>query len=519
MKVLDFGLAKALEIAPVGGDLSLSPTITSPAMTQLGVILGTAAYMSPEQAQGRPVDKRADIWAFGVVLYEMLSGGQLFRGGTVSDTLASVLKEEPGWDRIPVRAQPLLRRCLVKDAKRRLRDIGDAMPLVEDVTKVPPARRPWIAWSAPVFLLASLLLAFIHFREQPPAVPPTVRLQITLPDNVITAGRNLTLSPDGRKLAFSAAGRDGIPRVWVRFMDSLEVRELPGTDTRPTPPPFFWSPDSRFVAYSAPEGKLKRVDLAGSPPQLLCDTTAPNAPGGAWNSDGVIVFGGSNDGLKRVPESGGTPSPVTVLDPSRKETRHAFPTFLPGGRRFVYLRSSTVPENSGVYLGSLDAKPEEQDSRQLLATTFAPVYVPSLERGRGYLLIMREGGTVVAQTFDEARSQLVGDPIPVVQQVGALIASGFFSASLNGVFVYRTSGVNLDGRLNWWSREGYLDTPEQSDGISGVALSPDGVRAALVRPDPLNPPNQDIWIWDTTRTNRTRITSGRGRAESPVWSP
>jgi serine/threonine protein kinase len=519
VKVLDFGLAKALEPAPVSAGLSRSPTITSPAMTQLGVILGTAAYMSPEQAQGKPVDKRADIWAFGVVLYEMLSAQRLFTGDTVSDTLAAVLKEEPDWDRVPPRAQPLLRRCLVKDAKRRLRDIGDAMPLFENATESPHARPPWMAWSAPVFLLSSLLLAFIHFREEPPPVPAPVRLQITLPENVTTAGRTLTLSPDGRKLAFSATGPDGIPRVWVRSMDSLEVRELPGTDTRPTPPPFFWSPDSRFIAYSAPEGKLKKVDLAGSPPQLLCDTTGPNATGGAWNSDGVIVFGGSNGGLTRVSETGGTPSPVTALDPSRKETRHAFPMFLADGRRFVYLRTSTVPENSGVYLGSLDAKPEEQDSKQLLMTPFGPVYVPSLERGRGLLLIMRDGGTVLAQAFDERRSQLVGDPIPVVQGVGALIAAGFFSASLNGVLAYRSSGVVQDGRLNWWSRQGYLDTPEQPDGVRALALSPDGARAALVRQDPMNPMNQDIWAWDTTRATRTRMTFDPRRADSPVWSP
>ncbi|MGH9719372.1 MAG: protein kinase domain-containing protein [Bryobacteraceae bacterium] len=516
VKVLDFGLAKALpEPSPAKG--SSTVTITA---TEAGVILGTAAYMAPEQAQGKAVDKRADIWAFGVVLYEMLTGQRLFQGDTVTDTLAAVLTREPDWESVPERARPLLQRCLVKDPKRRLRDIGDAMALLEQAPASAPARRPqpapWMAWSAPVFLLTSLLLSFIHFLEKP-STPDLVRLQISLPENVNTAGRNFALSPDGRKLAFSAIGADGVPRVWMRVMDSLDVRELPGTETNPNTAPFFWSPDSRFVVYSTPRGELKKVDLTGSPPQTLCYTTGPNAVGGSWNRDGVIIFGSTSGALARVSAAGGTPSAVTVLDESRKETRHAFPTFLPDGRHFLYLRSSSVPENSGVYLGSLDATPEEQDSRQLLATTFGPAYLPSAVLGRGHLLVLREG-SLLAQIFDQGRMELLGDPLPVVEQVGSFVASGFFSASHNGVLVYRSSDSRQNGRLAWYDREGtYLLEPEQPTGLR-AALAPDAERSALVRQDPGNPLNRDIWTLDTRRTI-TRLTSDRRRAEDPVWSP
>ncbi len=309
---------------------------------------------------------------------------------------------------------------------------------------------PWTLAAAGALTTAVALWA--PWRTAP-LPPEPIRTQVQLPDNVNTAGRNFTLSPDGRKLAFSAVGSDGVARVWIRFMDSLEVRPLPGTETTPIAPPFFWSPDSRFVAYSATGAKLKKVDLVGSPPQTLCDTIGPNAPGGAWNSDGGILFGSVRGPLTRVDASGGATSAVTALDASRMETRHAFPTFLADGRRFLYLRSSSVPENSGVFIGSLDARPEEQDSRQLLATAFMPVYVPPADSGHGRLLIVREGN-VLAYAFDEARKEIVGDPVTVVQQVGSFVGSAFYSASRTGVLVYRSSAAAQNARLQWWTREG-----------------------------------------------------------------
>jgi len=519
VKVLDFGLAK------VGGTPVAKPE-DSPTMnmaaTEAGVILGTAAYMSPEQARGKPVDKRADIWAFGVVLYEMLTGQRLFKGETPTDILALVVGQEPDWTRVPAKTRRLLQSCLQKDPKQRLHDIADARLLLEDAAdSAGPSRSRLgrVAWMVAAGLAVAFGVALWAPWRTPTPAPDVVRLQILPPENVNTAGRNFALSPDGRKLAFSAIGPDGIPRVWVRSMDSLDVRALSATETSQNVPPFFWSPDSRYVVYTAPDRQLKKVDLAGSPPQTLCDTTGPNAVGGSWNSDGVIIFGSSNTALTRVSGSGGTPSPVTALDASRKETRHAFPTFLPDGRHFLYLRSSTIPENSGVYLGTLDAKPEEQDSRQLVATTFGPAYVPSREAGRGYLLILREG-TLLAQTFDQRRMELVGEPVSVAQQVGSNIAAGLFSASINGVLVYKSVGANQDTRLVFFNRQGSVSVAsEQPGGLSALALSPDAERAALVRQNPTNPLNQDIWTWDTTRANSTRVTFDPRRAESPVWLP
>lgn len=258
--------------------------------------------------------------------------------------------------------------------------------------------------------------------------PEPMQTQVSLPAHVNAAGRNFSLSPDGRTLALSAVGPDGVARVRVRFLKSLEVRALPGTETTPNPPPFFWSPDSRFIASSAAGATLKTVDLAGSPPHTLCETTGPNAPGGSWNSDGVIIFGSGSGGLTRVSATGGATSPVTALDISRREIRHAFPTFLADGRRFVYLRTSSSPENSGAYVGSLDVTPNAQDSRRLVATTFAPVHVPPADGSRGSLLVMRDGD-VLAYVFDEERLEIVGDPVPVVQQVGSFVASGFLAAA------------------------------------------------------------------------------------------
>jgi Tol biopolymer transport system component len=520
VKVLDFGLAKALDRASGASDLSQSPTLTSPAFTGAGVILGTAAYMAPEQARGKAVDKRADIWAFGVVLFEMLSGRCPFRGETVSDVLAALLERQPDLDRVPGRVRPLLRRCLEKDPTRRLRDIGDAMALLEETpVEGEPSRahaRPlfWVLGAAVVAGLFGIAL-WAPWRVPAPAAEP-IRTQVYLPEHVDAASRNFTLSPDGRILAFSAVGSDGIPRVWVRFMDSLEVRALPGTETTQTPPQFFWSPDSRRIAYSSKGAKLNTVDLTGSPPQTLTDTTGPNAVGGSWNRAGVLVYGSVNAGLTRISASGGPASAVTVVDASRKETRHAFPTFLPDDRQFLYLRTNSVPENSGVYVGSLDAKPDEQDSKRLVATMFSPVYVPA-QRGRGYLLILRDGN-ILSYPFDEGRLAIAGDPVTVVEEVGAWLASGFFSAS-GTVLVYRSSAANQNARLQWWAREGtFANTPEQPGGVNSMALSPDGARVALVRSDPTSS-NGELWIWDTARGNNARLRSGPGRVESPVWTP
>ncbi len=333
VKVLDFGLAKVLQgDTHSDSDPSHSPTITNP--TVEGMILGTPAYMSPEQAKGKPVDKRTDIWAFGVVLYELLTGEHLFQRETTSDTLAAVLKEEPDWARIPVKVRPLLQHCLEKDPKRRLRDIGD-MHLLLETAPVPLQRRQsWLAWAAvAVFAAAFAALSLRHFRERP-LVPTPVQFQI-FPAGSLVEGIAFAVSPDGRHLAFGATGSDGIARLWIRNLDSLEPRAV--SESYPSgafkalgAPSVFWSPDSRFIAFQS-GSKLIKIDISGGPAQTLCEVQR-TVVGGSWNRDGVIVFGDSGaKGLMQVAATGGVASPLTTFDLSRKEVIHVVPSFLPDG--------------------------------------------------------------------------------------------------------------------------------------------------------------------------------------------
>jgi Tol biopolymer transport system component len=511
VKVLDFGLAK------MGGTPAVlsedSPTLTECA-TQAGVILGTAAYMAPEQAKGKPVDKRADIWAFGVVLYEMLTGQRIFAGETVIELLAAVMKEEPQWDRVPAKVRPLLRRCLEKDPKRRLRDIGDAMPLLETVQETapaPPRRNRWL-WpgAAALFLITSLALSWVHFREALPVAQP-VRFTVALPEK--TALGSFAISPDGRQLAFLARGVDGVARLWVRALNFPEPKPLLGADISFFAP-FFWSPDSRSIAFTV-EGKLKKIDVTGGPPQTICDVSRGVA-GGSWNRDDVILFG-SSTGLMRVSAAGGVASPITSLNPSRREVGHILPSFLPDGKHFLYLRVSSTPENSGVYAGSLETGPEQQSSRRLLATGVGPVYIPSANAAQGQLLFLRER-TLIAQSFDNSRMELTAEPVVVAEQVGVNGPIGHFSASTNGVLIYHGSG-GLDLRLTWFDRQGKtLGTVGEPGRYYVLALSPDGTKAGVGRFDPQSG-NRDLWLIDLSQGNSARFTFDPATETNPVFSP
>ena len=518
VKVLDFGLAKVLQADKyLDSDPSDSPTITKPT-THEGMILGTAAYMSPEQAKGKPVDKRADIWAFGVVLYELLTGGHLFHQETMSDTLAAVLKEEPDWNRIPVTARPLLQHCLKKDPKRRLRDIGDMHLLLETASVPLQTHRCWLAWGAvAVFVVAFVAVSFIHFREKP-LVSALVQFQIS-PSGSLLQGLTFAVSPDGRHLAFAATGSDGIARLWIRDLDTLEVRVLSGSTAsvifRIVVPPFFWSPDSRFIGFQS-GGKLAKIEISGGPAQTVCDVQG-TIVGGAWNREGVIVFADNTRGLMQVSAAGGVASPLTTIDPSRKEIVHVLPSFLQDGRHFLYERTSSTPENSGVYIGSLNTKPEEQNSRRLLASTSGPVYVPSSDSDSGQVLFLRQG-TLMAQPFDARRLELSGEAVPVAAQVGSFIDYGFFSASSNGVLVYRT-GAGLDYELTLLDRHGrVLGTVAEPGRYNSIALSPDGRRVAVSRTNPESTPSWDVWLLDLERNMSTRLTYNQVRATFPVWS-
>jgi len=513
VKVLDFGLAKI--DSPRSGD----ETFTIEEATRSGVILGTASYMAPEQAQGKPVDKRADIWAFGVVLHELLTGSRVFKGDTLADTLAAVLTKDPEWHRVPAKVRPLLRRCLVRDPQQRLRDIGDAMALLEIVPESPAepvrANRPWLAWSAAgVLLLGLSVIGAVHFREKPLATPGLQRFQIPIPDKTSLLGNGaFSVSPDGRTLAFGAIGADGVRSLWVQTEDSLAARTLPGSESIDDSPPF-WSPDSRSVVFQT-GGKLKKANLSGDPPQTICDTPGVLI-GGSWSYEDVIVFGTEARGIMRVPAAGGVPVSLTRLDSARMERAHAFPVFLPDGRHFLYSRFSTVPENSGIYVGSLDTKPEEQGGTRLTASAIGSQFWPFPDSSEGKLLFQR-GSTLLAQTLDTTQLKLKGEAETVVEQVGNYRALGFFSVSGGDKLIYR-SAPGQTTQMTWLDRQGkplgLVDAPFVYE--SGPSLSPDGTRVASAAFDGSS---VHIWLFEFARGAKSRLTSEQGLHTAPVWSP
>jgi len=528
VKILDYGLAKAMEAELSPEEIANSPTISRLA-TQAGVLLGTAAYMSPEQAKAKPVDRRADIWAFGCVLYEMLTGKRIFRGESVTETLASVIKNEPDWSQLPagtpMRVRVLLQRCLQKDPKQRLRDIGDARISLEEVLSgapegaaalaaVVPAWRRALPWAGTaLFFLTTAALAFVHFRATPSTPGEPVRFQIPFPEGVVpAAGSHFAVSPDGRQLAFFGVGADSVSRLWVRSLDSLQARPLPGSESTISPP-FFWSPDSRFIAFDA-GGKLKKIAIAGGPAQTICDVPSI-VVGGSWNHDGEIIFNLNGGILMRVSAEGGTPSPLTTLDPSRKETNHALPFFLPDGRHFIYLRESSSPENTGAFVGSLDAKPENQNSKPLLATQFAPEYAPSAGTGAGYLLFVRDRA-LLAQPFDPDRLEFSRGPVEIAEPVGNFLERGLFSVSANGALVYRTGGGE-SSQLTWLDRQGKVQgAPTKGQGPTfDLAVSPNARQVALAMLEP----SVALWLYDFPRGTTTRLTFGDSLAYGAIWSP
>ena len=515
VKVLDFGLAKALEpVSAIAGDLTASPTITSPAMTQVGVILGTAAYMSPEQAKGRPVDKRSDVWAFGCVLFELLAGHRAFGGETVWETIASLLEREPAWKDLPDATPPsvrrLLRRCLEKDPTRRLRDIGDARLDIDDALAGPAQGHPWLAWSVAALLgLTAVLIAVLSWRNEPPVAEP-MRFELSLPPG---AGV-FTLSPDGRQLAFLAPGLDGHSAIWIRTLDRLEPRPLPGTENA-RGAALVWSSDSRFIAFQA-GNTLKKINISGGPPQPIGDMSF-TVLGGAWNRDDVLLLGTDGRGLMKVSAAGGVPSLVTTV--SGKEV-HVFPSFLPDGRHFVYLRG---PQNSGICVGSLDSPPEQQSSKRVVSTPVMAVYVPPAGAGMGRLLFMREG-SLLAQAFNDTRLEPTGEPTLLAEHVAGVYLWGEFAASSSGVLAYQPATTRLGSALTWFDREGRESGVAAQFGAyaySGLTLSPDGMRVATSRSDlSVSGSVNSIWLLDLVRPFSAPFTVDPSSAHSsPVWSP
>jgi serine/threonine protein kinase/Tol biopolymer transport system component len=530
VKVLDFGLAKALEMdgAAVSPD---APTVKMTA-TRPGMILGTPAYMSPEQAKGQDVDHRTDIFAFGSVLYEMLTGRRSFPGEGVSDILASVLKSEPNWDHLPkdtpAAIRRVLRRCLRKDRNRRLQTAGDARIEIEEAGAEPeeakhvsaPAglqRREVLAWiAAGTCAAAASAIGVLHFREKPPPADVT-RFEILWPENT-TDGNSFALSPDGRTLAFSAVGKDGRTQIWLRPMDSSEARMLNGTEGVGTP--IFWSPDSRSLMFSGPPplAALMRIDLAGGSARALCPTTA-GPPTGTWTPDNMILFRGPS-GLEQVEAGGGICSTLVARDVKRGELRTTSPSMLPDGKHFLYLRIfEQKSEDNGVYVGSLDAKPDQQGSKRLLGGSFAAQFVPSSGSNRlGHIAFVRDG-TLFVQEFDPD-SLSMGEAIPLVE--ASSISGGeqpLISFSRTGALVYRVSGRAGLRELRWYDRAGKaIGSVDQPGGYSTLSLSRDGKRVAFQSNTGNSEVNQDIWIHDFSSRTTNRLTTDRELETAPIWS-
>ncbi len=509
VKVLDFGLAKAFEPADGSNALANSPTLTAQA-TAMGVLLGTAAYMAPEQAKGKPIDKRADIWAFGVVLYEMLTGRRAFAGNDLTDVLASVIKDTPSLDRLPAATPPsirrLLRRCLEKDRRERLGDMSTARLEIRDALSsesasggviAPVASRSGqrLAWVGALLTIAALgsLLAVSYLR--PAAELPEMRVEMNTRSS---PGAFFALSPDGRRLVFAAAD-DGSRRLWLQSIDTATVVPLPGTEGGTHP---FWKPDGRSVAFFG-GGKLMRLDIDKGLPRPLA--TVVNGSGGSWNRNGVILFARTGlDPLWRVSESGGEAVPATKLDLPHQA--HVFPHFLPDGERFLFFAKGGF-NDSGIYLGSLGA----QIAKRLIAADTAGAYLPP-----GWLLFVRNG-TLVAQGFDASRGELRGEPLTVADPVGfnANRAVGAFSTSATGAVVYGTSLGGAQQQLKWLDRSGTaVGTLGATDRGSHPAISPDGRRVAVSR---IDQGNSDIYILDGVRS--TRLTTDEAEDINPVWSP
>jgi serine/threonine protein kinase/Tol biopolymer transport system component len=496
VKVLDFGLAKAVEGDPSTTGVENSPTLSAMA-TQAGFLLGTAAYMSPEQARGKKADRRADIWAFGVVLYEMLSGKRLFTGETTSDTLAAVIRAEPDWNELPAqtpwRIRELLQRCLKKDPRQRLQSIGDARIALEEAVSggpqyesavtggvKPPLQRtsqkilPW-ATAALLAIITALLAVGYFFRASEPA--PALVSQIEPPPNSVfeaTAGQPgmLALSPDGQRLAFVAKDSDGRMRLWVRPLNSLTAQPLDGTDGARFP---FWSPDSRSIGFFA-AGKLNRIDASGA--SLLALADAEIGQGASWSSDGTIVFApGLAASLFRVSASGGELQQVTNFSPIRKDFAHRWPQFLPDGKHFLFFVWSADSENTGVYVGSLDGG----EPKMVLGNPSDAVFVPP-----NHLLFVRQE-TLVTEHFDPASFQLSGDVSPLVEHFPSEIGffAGPFTFSFNGILVYAAGApAFVSTRLLWLDRSGRQIGETGAPGFyETVSISPDGSSLATSMSD------------------------------------
>jgi eukaryotic-like serine/threonine-protein kinase len=511
VKVLDFGLAK-IQHAPAGDSPSLVET-HAVSLTAEGSILGTLPYMAPEQVEGHDADARSDIFAFGVVLYELIAGTRPFTGKTQANLVAAILKEEPRplfemQPRTPRGLAEVLRTCLEKDPEKRwqsARDVRHALRLIAAQPEPSIPSRSVRVWQGLAVLMAAIALGIGAWVFQPTAPSSLGRFEAPVPDNV-TLSDDVSVSPDGGKLVFAAA-QGGL---WLRDLGALDWRRLPGTEGASTP---FWSPDSRYVGFLV-DGTLRKIDTSGGPPETVASlpTAAPRS--GTWNRHGDIVLGswggGSGGPMWRVSAAGGAATPVTQVDLSKGEFVHTWPTFLPDGKHFLYFRSGP-PDAQGMYVGSLDVDAGNQSRQRILATGVPAVFA------NGHLFFPR-AGTLMAQPFDVGGMKLHDAPVPVAQDVEITwYFTGVFAVSDGGVFIYRTASAPRTFQLTSIDRQG---KPVRTFGPPGtdrrVVLSRDGARA-VAKDAPYGVPG-DLWMLDLASDGRTRFTFNKDVYSPAVWS-
>jgi eukaryotic-like serine/threonine-protein kinase len=529
VKVLDFGLAKAVESdANRSGSVSMSPTLTTPAVTGVGTILGTAAYMAPEQARGRAVDKRADIWAFGCVVFEMLTGRRAFEGGDVTDVLASVIKTDPDWEALPpdlpAAVRTTIRHCLVKDPAHRIRDIGDARLALTGAfhteTSAPavapmiiPRRSGRVAATVTIAAVSAAVLAgagtWLVMKPAPPAVDRMAILHSDLKMRFGgAAGTDVVVTPDGRRVAYTA-GPEGDVRLYLRALDQLAPAPIAASISNPIH--LMMSPDGQWIGFGDTTDRLiKKVSINGGPPLPIADLpTGTGYAGSTWAPDNTIIFGTSSAGLMRV-SPGGAPETLTKADQTKGEVAHRFPYLLPGGRAllFTIFPADGQPDNMQIALLDLQSR----QHRVIVRGGGFPLYMDS-----GHIVYGNDG-TLRAVRFDLDRLEVQGNPVAVVE--GVVTKAGgaaSFSISANGTLVY-VAGAAAAGRRSvvWVDRQGREEETNVPPRTYAYArLSPDGGRVALDIRDEQN----DIWTWDLTRKTLTRLTFNPAIDRAPVWTP
>jgi serine/threonine protein kinase/Tol biopolymer transport system component len=517
-KVLDFGLAKAVHrerTGPAGETQTLATPLTRDLM-----ILGTPAYMSPEQACGNPADTRTDVWAFGCVLYECLTGKPAFAGRTVTETLAAVMEREPALSALPAdtpeKIASLIRRCLIKDPRNRLRDMRDARITIDEVLSRPataddPRRRRALSAMqvGAVALIAAIAGSLVTFmlrgRTQVPAVQEVVAFSLSPPEGTAIGLSPARPSPDGKRIAFVAQDNNGKTFIWVRQLGSLAAQKVAGTEGGAGP---FWSADGRYIGFTTGM-KLMKIDAAGGSPQSICD--ARGDLGATWGASGDILFTPANRApLYRVSSAGGTPQQATTLDNNKQENSHRFPHFLPDGRHFLFTARSTRKEDTAIYAGSIDSK---ETKRLFTAQSQAEFAQP------GYIVFAREG-SVLAQRFDPLSLQLSGNPRAVADHVDHVTesAAAGFATSANGSLMTHVESMLRRSRLQWFDRHGaMLGNAGDAADYAGVRVAPDGKRLAVVITDPNNG-NRDVWLMDAVTNETSRFTSNPANDWYPAWS-